>query len=175
MSAAYALLGLLESGPSHGYDLKRTYDHLFAASRPLPFGQLYNTLARLERQERISPAGVAAGGGPERKLYVITPEGVADLEKWLTSPEAVQPHLQSVMFTKVVLALLSDRPAEPYLDAQRASHINEMRALTERRRSSGLSDSLMADFALFHLEADLRWIDVTVARLDALADEVRSR
>ncbi|MFF1795819.1 PadR family transcriptional regulator, partial [Kitasatospora sp. NPDC058263] len=27
---------------------------------------------------------------------------------------------------------------------------------------------------LFHLEADLRWIDLTTARLDALAEAVRS-
>jgi hypothetical protein len=32
----------------------------------------------------------------------------------------------------------------------------------------------MADHGLFHLEADLRWIDVTAARLDALAEKVRS-
>jgi hypothetical protein len=32
---------------------------------------------------------------------------------------------------------------------------------------------LRADYGLFHLEADLRWIDMTAARLDALAQEVR--
>jgi len=37
-----------------------------------------------------------------------------------------------------------------------------------------LVDALLADHGLFHLEADLRWIDLTAARLDALATEVRS-
>jgi hypothetical protein len=32
---------------------------------------------------------------------------------------------------------------------------------------------LLADFQLFHIEADLRWIDHTEARLAALAEEVR--
>jgi hypothetical protein len=31
---------------------------------------------------------------------------------------------------------------------------------------------LLADYALFHLEADLRWIDVTSARLGQLAEEI---
>ncbi|MGO9220600.1 MAG: PadR family transcriptional regulator, partial [Streptosporangiaceae bacterium] len=31
-----------------------------------------------------------------------------------------------------------------------------------------------ADHGLFHLEADLRWIDLTAARLTALAEEVAS-
>jgi hypothetical protein len=34
-------------------------------------------------------------------------------------------------------------------------------------------DTLLADHGLFHLEADLRWIDVTSARLAALAETVR--
>jgi hypothetical protein len=52
-----------------------------------------------------------------------------------------------------------------------------MRELTELKRSSGsgdgLVDALLADHALFHLEADLRWIELTSARLDALAKQVR--
>jgi hypothetical protein len=34
-------------------------------------------------------------------------------------------------------------------------------------------DALLADHGLFHLEADLRWIDLTAARLGALADMVK--
>jgi hypothetical protein len=48
-----------------------------------------------------------------------------------------------------------------------------MRELTEIKRSGGLIDGLLADHGLFHLEADLRWIDTTAARLDALRREVR--
>jgi hypothetical protein len=49
-----------------------------------------------------------------------------------------------------------------------------MRELTERKRSGGLVDALLADHGLFHLEADLRWIELTTARLDSLAKQVRS-
>jgi len=35
-------------------------------------------------------------------------------------------------------------------------------------------DQLLADNALFHLEADLRWIDITAARLDGLRTAVQS-
>ena len=47
--------------------------------------------------------------------------------------------------------------------------------LTDLRRQGGVIDGLLADHGLFHLEADLRWIDVTAARLSSLAEEVRSR
>jgi hypothetical protein len=48
-----------------------------------------------------------------------------------------------------------------------------MRELTDVRRTGSLVDSLLADHGLFHLEADLRWIELTGARLDALARTVR--
>jgi hypothetical protein len=65
------------------------------------------------------------------------------------------------------------RSAERYLDAQRFAHLERMRALTDVRRNGGVMDALLADHALFHLEADLRWIDVTTARLGRLAEVVR--
>jgi hypothetical protein len=35
MSVPLTLLGLLERGPSHGYDLKRDYDAYFGLGKPL--------------------------------------------------------------------------------------------------------------------------------------------
>ena len=72
----------------------------------------------------------------------------------------------------MILALLLGRPAEHYLDAQRASHLARMRELTAVRRDAPLVDALLADHAIFHLEADLRWIELTTARLDQLAKEL---
>jgi DNA-binding PadR family transcriptional regulator len=174
MSVPFALLGLLEREPSHGYDLKRDYDTYFGRGKPLPFGQVYSTLARLTRDGKVMAAETEPGAGPDRKRYVITEHGVSEIETWLTEPVEPEPHLQSVLFVKVVLALMSGRSAEHYLDVQRAAHLARMRELTELKRTGELVDALLADHGLFHLEADLRWIDMTAARLSALAEAVRS-
>ncbi|MFC0526214.1 PadR family transcriptional regulator [Phytohabitans kaempferiae] len=175
MSVPLTLLGLLEREPSHGYDLKRDYDAFFGRGRPLPFGQVYATLGRLARDGKVVISEVQPGVGPERKRYVITEQGATEFDAWLTEPLEAEPHLQSVLFTKVVLALMLGRPAQDYLDRQRGAHLERMRELTEIRRSGSLVDALLADHGLFHLEADLRWIDTTAARLDALAAEVVKR
>jgi len=172
MSVSYALLGLLEQRPSHGYDLKRNYDVYFGHDKPLPYGQVYATLSRLARDGRVVTGGQQPGAGPERKLYVITEQGEADLREWLRRTEAPEPHLQTVLAVKVLVALLLGRPAEEYLDAQRAAHLARMRELTTVRRDAPLVDALLADHAIFHLEADLRWIELTTARLDQLAKEL---
>jgi DNA-binding PadR family transcriptional regulator len=172
MSVPLTLLGLLEREPSHGYDLKREYDALFGRGKPLPFGQVYSTLGRLARDGKVVAGDAEPGAGPDRKRYVITGLGVTEVTAWLTEPVDPEPHLQSVLFAKVVLALLLGRPAEQYLTTQRAAHLQRMRELTELRRSGEVVDALLADHGLFHLEADLRWIDLTTARLGALAEMV---
>ena len=167
-----ALLGLLDREPSHGYDLKRDYDTYFSRGRPLPFGQVYATLARLARDGKAMAGGAEPGAGPERKRYTITETGKNEVEVWLAEPIPAEPHLQTDLFVKVVLSLMLGRPAEEYLDVQRVAHLARMRELTELKQMGGMVDALLADHGLFHLEADLRWIDLTAARLAALAVEV---
>ena len=173
MSVPLTLLGLLEREPSHGYDLKRDYDAYFGRDKPLPYGQVYATLSRLARDGMAIAGPPEPGDGPERKRYAITGDGVTEVNTWLETPSAPEPHLQTVLFAKVVLSLMLDRPADRYLDLQRGAHLQRMRELTEIKRTGGLVDALLADHGLYHLEADLRWIEMTGARLDALRKTVQ--
>jgi DNA-binding PadR family transcriptional regulator len=174
MSVQHTLLGFMESAPRHGYDLKRAYDDLFGDLRPLRFSQIYATLARLQRDGLIELVGDEAGHGPDRKMYAITSDGVSDLETWFGEPEPAQSPIEGVLFLKVTLALLSDRPAKRMLDRQRAVHTARMRELTKAKDGANATDLILYDYALFHLEADLRWIEHTATRLDVLRKELRT-
>jgi DNA-binding PadR family transcriptional regulator len=171
VSVALTLLGLLEREPSYGYDLKRDYDAHFARGKPLSFGQVYTTLSRLARDGKAIAGPPEQGDGPERKRYSITPAGAAEVDSWLARPAEPSPHLQPELFAKVTLALMLGRPAGKYLDAQRTAHLRRMRELTRLKDAGTLTDTLLADYGLFHLEADLRWIELTAARLNELREE----
>ncbi|NTW42547.1 MAG: PadR family transcriptional regulator [Cellulomonadaceae bacterium] len=171
MTVAPVILGILQSGPRHGYDLKRTYDARFGHDRQIAYGQVYSTLARLLRDGLVEVES-EPGDGPERKRYAITEAGVSDVAAWLARPEKPEPYLQSTLYTKVVLALLTGRDAADVLDSQRGEHLRLMRELTRRKTDGDLADQLVCDHALFHLEADLRWLELTAARLDQLAATV---
>jgi DNA-binding PadR family transcriptional regulator len=173
MNVSLTLLGLLEREPSYGYDLKRDYDSLFGRDKPLPFGQVYGTLSRLARDGKVAPGEIEHGGGPVRKRYTLTDLGRSEFDDWLEEPIEPAPYLQTELFVKVVLALILGKSANRYLDVQRAAHLDRMRTLTEIKLSASLADALLADHGLFHLEADLRWIELTEARLSELAEEVR--
>ncbi|MEW2566904.1 PadR family transcriptional regulator [Streptomyces sp. NPDC047070] len=192
MSTRHILLGLLAGGPSHGYDLKRRHDERFPQARPLAYGQVYTTLQRLARDGLAEVDGTDSDGGPERTLYRSTAEGAKELAGWTAEITPPAPFVTNEIFAKVVCAILAaagpasttgptppaDRtpPADParYLIAQRAAHMTRMRELTALKTAPGadLATVLSADYALNHLDADLRWMTTTAARLTPLTAEV---
>jgi len=174
MSTSHVLLGFLTNGARHGYELKRAHDARFPQARPLAFGQVYATLERLERDGLVKVATTEQGAGPERIRYALTPRGRAALDAWLAEVEPPLPFVANTLFAKVVVALLTGGSADGYLAAQRAAHLARMRELTRLKSQPGASPSetVSADYALAHLDADLQWMELTTQRLDALRQEV---
>lgn len=178
MSTSHVLLGLLAAGPRHGYDLKREHDDRMPRAKPLAFGQVYATLGRLERDGLIEQTGQDRDGGPDRTSYTLTEAGRAALDTWLSTVEPPAPYVASVLFSKVVVSLLAadaDR-ARAYLVAQRAAHTARLRELTQAKStpSASVGDIVAADFAIGHLDADLRWLHTTQLRVAELHREVKA-
>lgn len=172
MSTSTTVLALLEGGPSHGYTLKRRYDAWFAQRRPLAFGQVYSTLARLERDGLAEVLEVEAGDGPDRRRYQITPEGVTAVDAWVFAPEDPDQFATSNLCARVTVALLSGRSAQDVLAAQRATHLRRMRELQAIRRTASGADLLTVTYELAHLDADLTWIEQSGLRLDQVRDNL---
>ncbi|GHD43211.1 MULTISPECIES: PadR family transcriptional regulator [Streptomyces] len=174
MSTRHILLGLLAGGPSHGYDLKRRHDERFPQARPLAYGQVYTTLQRLVRDGLAELDGTDSDGGPERTMYRSTEDGTRELAHWAGEIAPPAPFVTNEIFAKVVVGILASTDAAGYLRAQRAAHMARMRELTAVKTSPGadLATVLSADYALTHLDADLRWMDTTAARLTTLTAEV---
>lgn len=169
------LLGLLADGDRHGYDLKQQYSLRFPAARPLAAAQVYAALERLLRDGYVVPAARERVGGPDRTSYAVTPSGRAELGRWLADVEPPGPFVSNPLAVKVTLALLvaDADAAASYLNRQRAAHLEQMREHTRAKTEPGapLARVLAADYALNHLDADLRWIDTALARVTALAEE----
>jgi DNA-binding PadR family transcriptional regulator len=176
MSTPYVLLALLAAGPRHGYDLKRAHDERLPQAKPLAFGQVYSTLGRLERDGYVEENGQDREGGPDRTSYSITDLGRAHLDTWLTTVEPPAPYVTSTLFSKVVVSLLAsgEQRAHDYLIAQRAAHTTRMRELTAAKSApdARAGDVVAADYAIAHLDADLRWLQTTLQRVAELQKDV---
>ena len=175
MHAQNCLLGFLSQGPNYGYELKKMYDSLFGRDKPILPGQIYSTLSRLERDGKVEEVtdNTEKSAGPSRVKYQITDKGSEYFEQWLHEPEKINPYLQTTMYFKVVLALMNNRDATKFLDAQRHSHIAKMRELTKQRNETDdLATTLLIDNSIYHIEADLRWMELAYDRINQLREEL---
>jgi DNA-binding PadR family transcriptional regulator len=175
VSTSTALLGLLGIEPAHGYTLKHRYDAWFAQRRPLAFGQVYATLGRFERDGLAEVVDVEAGDGPDRRRYRITPEGVTTVDDWVFGAQDPELFATSTLYSRVTVALLSGRPADRVLATQREAHLGRMRDLQQQRRGAVGAELLAVTYELAHLDADLRWIEQSGARLDKIRTELEGR
>lgn len=170
-------MGLLSRGPQHGYDLKRHHDELLPAARPMAFGQVYAALGRLAGKGLVVETASERAGGPERTVYELTGAGRAEVDTWAAEPDGPAEHVANPLATKVAVALLvgGEGAARVFLRRQRAAHLARMRELTRARREAkgDLHRVLAADYALSHLDADIRWMEDALERVHDLEGDLR--
>lgn len=173
MSVPIAMLALLSEGPAHGFALKKRYDDLLGHERELKPGQVYSTLARLERDGLAEGVGVEQAGAAERNIYAVTEAGLREMDSWL-STATLPSGRPSELFTRVVLAIVSGRSPSTIIDSHRATYLARMRQITAARHDADVVTRLAGDYEIAHLEADLNWVELATTRLDALTQEVHS-
>jgi len=174
MSVRYAVLGLLSSGAMHGYELKSKFDRATGGFWQLNFGQIYSTLDRLEH-EGLVERSCDRDEDSERKVFRITVRGRSKLDEWLVHPVAQPRALRDDLFVRLLFA---DRSSSEQVRRMIARHRDayelEMRKLLKRKaqlvrlglgEDAAVTDLLM-DAALFHAQAELRWLDHLEAKLD---------
>ena len=85
--AEYAILGLLEEQPMHGYELfQRFQGEVLGQIVHIEMSQLYAFLKKLERLLLIEANLEPQGARPPRKVYQLTEPGRELLRQWLTTP-----------------------------------------------------------------------------------------
>ena len=83
-SLEFALLGLLNQSPLHGYELRKRMSAVFGPFRALSFSVLYPQLRRMMEAGVIAESTAASTSRRSRIVYAITPMG-ADLFEEMTN------------------------------------------------------------------------------------------
>jgi DNA-binding PadR family transcriptional regulator len=178
MSVRHAVLGLLAQRPRHGYELHAAFEALVGgvANWEVKPAQVYTTLSRLEEAGLIDCASdMGEGDEPGRRIYAITSQGVQALQEWFTHGVAPE-HQRDEFFVKLMVALASGE-ADPgrLIQNQRSCLYQELHAATTLRDNydprAEMAQILLVDKAIMHLEADLRWLDITEMRLDEVKNQ----
>lgn len=85
--AEYALLGLLQEEPMHGYEMFQQFERATLGEIVhLEMSQMYAFLKKLERLEYIEAEVEARGTRPPRKVYHLKARGREVFSDWLLEP-----------------------------------------------------------------------------------------
>jgi DNA-binding PadR family transcriptional regulator len=159
----YAVLGLLARGEASGYDLARaalrSIGYLWTPSR----SQIYKVLPRPVATELATRREVEQQVRPDKQLYRITPEGLAELRSWVEQVEAEPEGGIGVFLLKLLFAWVAPEEAGvQQLDAYR--RLIERRLADFEELERGLAPgSVHAQVTLRHgiarARATLRWAE----------------
>ncbi|MFI5931930.1 PadR family transcriptional regulator [Actinoplanes sp. NPDC051494] len=161
MSIRHSLLALLGRGPAYGYQLRSAFEDATRATWPLNIGQVYTTLARLERDGLVR--ALPEGEGSQRP-YEITDVGRADLAEWFTTPVEHAGRPRDELAIKLSLALSTPGvDIRAVVQRQRTATMRHLQDCVRLKRQDenprDLPWLLVIDALIFQAEAEIRWLD----------------
>jgi DNA-binding PadR family transcriptional regulator len=172
----FAVLGMLAFRPMSGYDIKKMIDKSVSYFWKENYGHIYPVLAKLKSEGLVRLQGKSAKsakGGPERKVYSITPEGSKVIKDWLYQPHAPE-YFRIEILLKLFFGMLVPREVSlsaVYREKSMALQVlNELKELCEQgskmpAREASLFPLATINYGIKHYTAVMEWCDETVALL----------
>jgi DNA-binding PadR family transcriptional regulator len=165
------LLALLLRGPMHGYRMRSEFDAATGSAWPLNVGQVYTTLARLERDGLVAPIGDADPEG--RTVYELTDAGRAEAVRWFATPVERQSRPRDELAIKLAMAFMTRAvDIQEVVQAQRTATLRSLQDLTRLKLGADPIDDaawlLVLEAMIFQAEAEVRWLDHCETRIAAM-------
>ncbi len=174
MSVRQGLLALLEQGPMYGYQLRSEFEQRTGSTWPLNIGQVYTTLARLERDGLVEQVEDASPEpGDSQVVYRLTDRGRAEVSAWFTTPVSrTQPPRDELAIKLALAVTVPGVDVGTVIQRQRSATISALQDYTRlKRQATGTTDpaelawTLVLDSLVFAAEAEVRWLDHCESRL----------
>ncbi|HET8768364.1 MAG TPA: PadR family transcriptional regulator [Pedococcus sp.] len=186
MSVKQGLLALLATEPMYGARLRAEFETRTGGTWPLNVGQVYTTLARLERDGLVEEVGADDEG---RISYRLTAAGRQEVARWWLSPVDRETTPRDELVIKLALAVtVPGVDVRRVVQTQRTAtlrHLQDLtrlkqRATTSREAATDHGDAdlawlLVLENLIYAGEAEVRWLDHVEARLAREATRPRTR
>lgn len=165
----YAILGLLSSGPLHGYALRKRLDTALAPFWTIATSQIYSALHSIESKGLVNVEVQTQGDRPPRNVYLITTKGRKEFEHWCTDPVRHLRDMRVEFLAKLYfLRRKDDNAALSLIDAQRV-FLERLRERVLQRKGLATDDPTLAElaarFRTYQMTAALDWLDECKKRL----------
>jgi DNA-binding PadR family transcriptional regulator len=186
-----AILGLLQEGDLHGYELKKRLTELVGPWSSVSFGSLYPALSRLERRglvatvsddappvappmsgslgaelaafRRERPARRATSGRRARKIYTLTDAGRDDLTRQLADPSGDE---RSFAVRVAFCRLLPPSTRLEMFERRRADIQARLAGRHDADPRADLYRRSLLEFQDDRLRRELAWIDELIESVE---------
>ncbi len=169
MSTKYAILGLLNQRPMHGYEIKKEFEKSVSYIWSINVGQLYTLLKKLEGESEIVVRAVTQENARDRTVYEITDKGRDELEEWLSTPVKTRQTKDEFYLKMMFLTQIDKYKASKYIDEQ--IHDMEKQCKTfkglqmDHGESMDIFMSLLMEASIMHFEVDIKWLRLYKERM----------
>jgi DNA-binding PadR family transcriptional regulator len=157
------VLAMLAKEPSHGYELRaRLRQALGPLGEALNPGQVYVTLTRLEKAGLVvSDRSTGLAERPDRKVYMLTPDGQQRVAEWLADVGWPKPDLAEFHLKLVAAAAAGLADPLSIVDTQRRELLRRLRDAQRAAlaQPDGSDAGLLLEGVVLRLQADLRWLE----------------
>ena len=196
MSIRRGLLALLAQEPMYGAQLRTEFESRTGGTWPLNVGQVYTTLARLERDGLVEHDELVDGAGRADSeghiAYRLTDQGRTEVRHWWATPVDRGDTPRDELVIKLALAVtVPGVEIQRLVQTQRTATLRHLQDLTKLKRSTAeetggrgpgeqneLAWLLVLDNLVYAAEAEIRWLDHVETRLARQANRtpaVRTR
>jgi DNA-binding PadR family transcriptional regulator len=91
------LLILARMGEAHGYQIVTEADQFAVTHAGVDSAAVYRALRRLEANGHVTSSWDTGGSGPARRVYTLTPTGLAHLAEWVQVMDQISAALMSLL------------------------------------------------------------------------------
>jgi len=166
VAVKHLFLALLSQKELHGYELKNGFENLAGGRWPLNFGQVYQTLSRLERDGLIESYEVAQTDKPDKKVYRLTKAGREHLSAWLKAEDNWNLFFDELALKMLAFELIDPKEALEILRSYRSLILRVIKSLTQMRaqKPENTTPALLLERNIYRAEADLKWVTNMIER-----------
>ncbi|MFD0681486.1 MULTISPECIES: PadR family transcriptional regulator [unclassified Paenibacillus] len=163
---SYGLLAMLTGGSRTGYELMQQIQPLWRAKH----SQIYPLLAKLEQSGYVRFVSVAQKEKPDKKIYSITEQGIAQLRQWIPNTTSEPVKRDELLLKAYCVSLTDPSAAKSLIQARIALFESKLekysQMLAELKKeldgdlsftSPGFGNYILLQRAVSNSQAELEW------------------
>ena len=160
--AEYAILGLLNDGPLHGYALRKRVDAALSPFWAIATSQIYSALHSMQNKGLLSIEVQLQDDRPARNVYLITPSGREEFKQWCAKPVRHLRDMRVEFLAKLYfLRRTASNEVIPLINRQ-TTFLERLRTRVAQHRDLPTDDPTLADlasrFRVHQMTAAIEWL-----------------